>query len=157
MYIIDQISNEPHLVHILPMENDDFKKLTVKRYSFNWKKLQKDTAIYKLTLVDSTDILGLIGLVDYPAEERTEIKLLALSIENIGRNKRYDRIAGCLIAFAGIGAIRKFKNYPALSLVPKTELRQHYIRKYGMIDAGWQLYLEDVPLLNLIKTYYDER
>jgi hypothetical protein len=153
MYIVDRITDERRLVHILPIENDDFKQLTVKRYSFNWKKLKNESVIYKLTLVDDDDILGLIGLVDYPAEERTEIKLLASSAENMGKEKKYERIAGCLIAFAGREAIRKFKNYPALSLIPKTELRQHYIRKYGMVDAGWQLYLEDLPLLNLIKEY----
>jgi hypothetical protein len=153
MYIIDRTTNEKRLVHVLPIENDDFKKLTVKRYSFNWKKLKNDTTIYKLTFTDSEDILGLIALVDYPAEERTEIKLLAIADENIGRNKQYERIAGCLIAFAGNEAMRKFKQYPALSLIPKTEIRQHYIGKYGMIDAGWQLYLEDTPLLNMIKEY----
>jgi len=153
MYIIDRITNERHLVHVLPIENDDFKKLTVKRYSFNWKKLRNESVVYKLKLVNGDDILGLIGLVDYPAEERTEIKLLASSAENMGRGKKYERIAGCLIAFAGREAVQKFKNYPALSLIPKTELRQHYISKYGMIDAGWQLYLEDLPLLNLMREY----
>lgn len=156
MYIIDRVLNEQHSVQILPVVNDDFKRLTVKRYSFNWRKLKEDCDIYKLILIDSDDILGLIGLVDFPAEERTEIKLLAVSVENTGQDKRYDRIAGCLIAFAGIRAMRKFKNYPALSLIPKTELRQHYIKKYGMIDAGWQLFLEDIPLLNLIKEYERE-
>jgi len=58
-----------------------------------------------------------------------------------------------MIAFTGSEAMRKFKSFPALSLMPKTELRQHYINKYGMIDAGWQLYLEDTPLLQVIKEY----
>ena len=31
------------------------------------------------------------------------------------RDKRYGRIAGCLLAFAGSEAIKKFKSYPALS------------------------------------------
>lgn len=153
MYITEQISNENKLVHVRKVENEDFKQITVKRYLFNWKKLKGSCNIYKLTLIESDDILGLIALVDYPEEERTEIKLLGSSIENIGKGKLYDRIAGCLIAFAGREAMTKFKNYPAICLVPKTELRQHYIAKYKMIDAGWQLYLEDVPLLNVIKEY----
>jgi hypothetical protein len=153
MYIIERATALQRLVDIRPMENDDFKKLNIKRYSFNWKKLKNGNAIYKLTLTDNDDILGLIALMDYPAEERTEIKLLAIAEENIGKNKQYERIAGCMIAFAGLMAVRKFKNYPALSLIPKTELKQHYIHKYGMIDAGWQLYLEDAPLLRLINEY----
>lgn len=153
MYIIARATNELRQVHVLPVENDDFKKLAVKRYWFNWKRLKNGSTIYKLTFTNDDDILGLIALVDYPAEERTEIKLLAVSAENVGRNKQYERIAGCLIAFAGSEAVRKFKNYPALSLIPKTEIKQHYIHKYGMIDAGWQLYLEDIPLLDVIKEY----
>ncbi|MEO7212961.1 hypothetical protein [Mucilaginibacter sp.] len=152
MHIILKENNERHVVLVSPIEDVDFKKLTVKRYFFNWKKLKDESSIFKLTLANSKDILGLIALVAHP-EERIEIKLLAVSAENVGKNKQFDRIAGCLIAFAGREAIRKFQNYPALSLIPKTELKQSYIRKYGMIDAGWQLYLEDAPLLRLVKEY----
>ncbi len=153
MHITERVTNEDKLVHVRAIEDADFKQITVKRYLFNWKKLEHECKIYKLTLIDSEDVLGLIALIDFPEEERTEIKLLTSSIENIGKEKQYDRIAGCLIAFAGKEAIGKFKNYPALSLVPKTELKQHYIAKYKMIDAGWQLYLEDISLLNVIKQY----
>ena len=153
MHITELISNEHKLAYIREVEDSDFKQITVKRFMFNWKKLKNECKIYKLTLTDSDDILGLIALIDYPQEERTEIKLLTSSAENIGKKKLYDRILGCLIAFAGKEAIKKFKKYPCLSLVPKTELRQHYIKKYKMTDAGWQLYLEDTSLLYLIKEY----
>jgi hypothetical protein len=153
MYITELITNENKLVHISKVDDADFKRITIKRYLFNWKKLKNECEIYKLTLIDSDDILGLIVLIDYPEEERTEIKLLTSSVENIGKGKIYDRIAGCLIAFAGKEAIKKHKNYPALSLVPKTEIKLHYIKKYGMLDAGWQLYLADILLLNVIKKY----
>lgn len=153
MYITELIANTNRLVYVREVEDADFKQITVKRYLFNWKKLKDECKIYKLTLIDGEDILGLIALVDCAEEERTEIKLLTSSVENIGREKQYDRIAGCLIAFAGKEAIKKFKNYPALSLIPKTELRQHYITKYKMVDAGWQLYLEDISLLFIIKEY----
>ena len=153
MYIVNRTTNEKRLVYIRLIENADLKKLTAKRYSFDWKKAKNDCVIYKLTFVDSEDILGLIGLIDYPSEERTEIKLLTLSAENIGKDKQYERIAGCLIAFAGRTAMRKFKNYPSLSLVPKTEIRSHYTKKYGMIDGGRQLYLENTSLVRIINEY----
>jgi len=54
MYIVEQITNEHRLVHVTPIENNDFKKITAKRYSFNWKKLKKECAIHKLTLIDIT-------------------------------------------------------------------------------------------------------
>jgi len=153
MYITECKTNENKLVNVQEIADVDFKQITVKRYLFNWKRLKSECKIYKLVLTDSEDILGLIALVDYTQEERTEIKLLGLSVENIGKGKRYDRIAGCLIAFAGKEATRKFKNYPALSLMPKTEIRQHYINKYDMVDAGRQLYLEDTALFNVINEY----
>jgi len=40
MFIVDIATNEQHLVHIVPIGNNDFKKLTVNRYFFNWKKLK---------------------------------------------------------------------------------------------------------------------
>jgi len=101
MYIVDRVTKEHRLVRILQAEKSDFNNLTVKRYSFNWKKLKEGFVIYKLSLTGNDDILGVVALIDHPAEERTEIKLLAVSVENRGRNKQYERIAGCLIAFAG--------------------------------------------------------
>jgi DTW domain-containing protein YfiP len=147
MYIIKKLTTEHIAVHVREVDNNDFKQITIKRYLFNWKKLRDTCKIYKLTQIDSEDILGLIALIDFPEEERTEIKLLTVSIENIGKQKQFDRIAGCLIAFAAREAVRKFKKFPALSLIPKTELKQHYISKYNMADAGWQLYLEDIPIV----------
>jgi hypothetical protein len=153
MYIVDRKTQENQLIRIVPVETIDFKRLTKKRYAFSWQKLKDEKLIYKLTIAGGEDILGIIWLAEYPAEERLEIKLLAVSIENVGTDKQYERIAGCLIAFTCREAIRRFKNYPAVSLVPKTELKLHYIRKYGMQDAGWQLYLEDQPLIKLVEEY----
>jgi hypothetical protein len=58
-----------------------------------------------------------------------------------------------MIAFAGRTALAKYGQYACISLVPKTALKSHYIKKYGMIDAGWQLYL-DLDRLNNIVTKY---
>jgi hypothetical protein len=153
MHIIERTSNEMKQVHVRLVDDSDFKTITVRRHSFNWKKIKNESLIYKLTLINSKDILGLIAIVDYPEEQRSEIKLLAVSAENLGKEKKFEGIAGCLIAFACKEALLKFKDFPCVSLIPKTELKQHYINKYHMIDAGWQLYLEDIPLFNIIKEY----
>ena len=94
-----------------------------------------------------------MALIDYPEEKRIEIKLLANSIDNQGKNKKYDRIAGCMIAFACRLSKAKYRGYACVSLVPKTELIQYYIRKYHMVNAGWQLYLEGEQLNNILKEY----
>jgi hypothetical protein len=153
MYIIDRQRNENRTVYVSNVVDGDFKQITKKRYLFNWKKLQDECTIYKLALAESDDILGLIALTEHPDEERTEIKLLTVSVENIGKEKQYDRIAGCLIAFAAKEALKKYKDFPCVSLIPKTEIRQHYIYKYQMTDTGWQLYLEGILLMNMIKEY----
>lgn len=153
MYITEIKTNENKLVYISEVDKNDLKRITVKRYLFNWKKLKETSKLYKLALIENDDIMGLIALIDYPDEERTEIKLLSLSLENIGKGKKHDRVAGCLIAFAAREAIMKFKRYPAITLIPKTELRQHYIKKYKMTDGGRQLYLEGIPLFNIVNDY----
>lgn len=132
----------------------DIKKLTKKQFHFMWNKLHDVVEIYILKRADSNKIEGAIGLVIFKEEQRIEINLLANSIENTGQNKQYDRIAGCLIAFACRMAITEYGSFACVSLVPKTELKQFYINKYGMIDAGWQLYLEGKTLIQLLKEYF---
>lgn len=100
MYIIEVCSGACKEVVIKAVELSDFALLTKKRYSFNWHSLKKSTTIYKLNIAGEKDILGVMALIDHPDEKRIEIKLLASSIENQGRNKKYERIAGCMIAFA---------------------------------------------------------
>lgn len=65
-------------------------------------------SIYTLRIESEDGILGAIGLVDWQDEQRIEIKLLSRSKENIGRQKIYEGIAGCLIAFACRRAILKY-------------------------------------------------
>jgi hypothetical protein len=134
-------------------ENEDFKLLTKKRFSFSWKAFRNLATIYKLQIKGEEDILGVIGLIDWQAEKRMEIKLLASSMENIGKGKRYDGIAGCLIAFACRQAVTMYGAEACVSLVPKTELIGHYMKKYHMQNAGLQLYLDGTNLIKLLKEY----
>ena len=128
----------------------DYKLLTKERYFFDWKK-EKDFDVFKLTIENSDDILGLLSLKNIEQEHRFEIKLLATSIENCGKNKTYEGIAENLIAYACRLAVLFYAENGCVSLLPKTELKQHYIQKYGMLDAGKQLYLEGKSLLNLLE------
>jgi hypothetical protein len=133
----------------------DFKNITKKRYSFNWK-IEKGRTIYKLKLKHETDILGLMSLTFYENEQRIEINLLAVVKEQIGINKKLDGIAGNLIAYAAKKAINCFGAFAAISLIPKTELKLHYIQKYGFENAGISLFMEGDKLLKIIKEYnYD--
>lgn len=143
----------PVIVNIA--EDEDFKVLSEKRYSFNWKSFKKTTTVYKLRIEKENDILGVMGIVDIPAEKRVEIKLLATSIENIGSNKVYDRVAGCLIVYACRIAITNYGMDACISLVPKTQLIKHYMQKYHMLNAGRQLFLEGHALFLLMREYIE--
>jgi len=78
------------------------------------------------------DILGAIAILKFPKEFRYEIKLLAVSKENVGSSKIYNGIAGCLMAFACKDCLREYGELACVSLIPKTKLKKHYIRKYDM-------------------------
>ena len=94
-----------------------------------------------------------MALIDFPSEKRIEIKLLATSIENKGKFKQYDRIIGCLIAYACRLSAKKYMEEACVSLIPKTELINHYKQKYHMAYNGRQLFLEYHALNKLIKEY----
>ena len=110
--------------------------------------------IYKLHIEEEEDILGVVGLVDFPEEKRIEIRLLANAKENRGQNKVYDRVAGCLIAFACNRAVEKYERDACVSLVPKTNLVKHYMHKYRMVHKGRQLCLEKEALDHIVNKYF---
>lgn len=153
MEIIEVASGTRKPIIIREAEASDFKILVKKRFSFVWKTFKNTTTIYKLQIEGDEDILGVMGLIDWPKEKRIEIKLLASSVENIGKGKIYEGIAGSLIAFACRLAVAKYGADACVSLVPKTELIEHYMQKYYMQHAGWQLYLEGKELNKLLKEY----
>lgn len=152
MYVVECSNGKNHKVVIERLTLKELGNLSKARYFFNWKTEQKNE-VYKLTIEGSEDILGLLSLIVHEEEKRIEINLLAVSKENRGKNKVYERIAGNLIAWACIVAVKRFGEDACVSLVPKTDLIKHYMNAYGMMNAGRSLYLSDESLLNLIDTY----
>lgn len=149
MYVIERENNLRHPVKVKRLDDEDYKELTKSRFYFNWKT-EKDNEVYKLVLGD--EILGVMSCRHHD-DERIEIALLAVSKDNRGRSKKYDRIAGNLLAFACRQAMKQYGINGCVSLVPKTALRKHYCDMYGMENAGLQLFLEGAPLLNMLKEY----
>ena len=153
MKIFDIATNSENEAVILPVTNSDFSIIKrSKQFDFNWSKL-KGKAIYKLTKKGQTDILGLMYLENHgQGTDAVEIVLLEAGKDNKGRNKKTDRIAGCLIAFACKESIRLQHN-GFVFLKPKTQLVKHYKTKYGFTDAGYNLYSDDSNSIKLINTY----
>jgi hypothetical protein len=141
-------------VFVQQVEPSDFKNITKRQFFFRWDQLKHEADLYKLTFTDSPVILGLMALIDVPAEYRIEIILLTVSKENKGSGKRYEGIAGCLMAYAAKEAVEKYGRLACVSLKPKTEIRQHYINKYGMKPGGEQIYLDGQELTDLINIYH---
>jgi len=152
MVIKKVVSGETINVVILPVAMQDYNLITKKRFWFNWKE-EKHHEVFKLQIKKTEEMLGLMSLEDIKEESRVEVRLLAVSSENRGKNKKYEQIIGNLIAFTCRYALRQYGELACISLIPKTELTQHYIEKYGMFKAGVSLCLDGSELMELIKTY----
>ena len=137
------------------LEKGDQKKIRDSdQFDFDWKlEKKKKNNLYKLYLLDEKDeILGLLSLEDIKEELRIHINLIEVSAKNIGRGKKYDRIAGSLIAYAC--QLSFDKSYDGfISLIPKTRLIDHYCKKYGFEQFGRQLGLGYEASITLIKNY----
>lgn len=160
MKILEISTGIEHNISITPVSVQDFKYLTKKRYFFNWKTIAEEAALFKLQITGNDAIKGVMALIDHPNEQRIEIKLLAASKENVmlkidkgKKTKEYDHIAGNLIAFACREAVSRYGNLACVSLLPKTELKTHYIQEYGMIDGGSQVFVELKSLHQIIEKY----
>lgn len=156
MRITERLSKKSHIVEIIPVNQDDYKFITKKRFWFNWKE-EKDQDVYKIQIVGTDDILGLMSLETFSNESRIEIRLLAVSKENRGNIKKYNHIIGNLIAFACIKALSLFGEFACISLIPKTQLIDHYKEEYLMLEAGNSLFLDGIELIQIIKRYDDEQ
>jgi len=152
MKVINRCNNNSVSVKVIRVIESDFSVINKTNFHFDWRKEQFNK-IYKLILIGSNEILGLMSIKEITKDQRVEIMLLDSSILNSGKNKIYEGIAGNLIAFACRESIRLFAEHVCVSLLPKTELKKHYTQKYGMLDGGKHVYLDGISLFNLIKEY----
>lgn len=152
MNIVDISSGKKLRIEITLVKDTDFKNISKKRYFFDWRIEQK-YEIYKLCILGSSEILGLISFERIPSEWRVHIRLLTVSFENQGKDKKYDKIAGNLIAFVAKIAVMEYAELGCVSLRPKSQIAQYYIMKYKMISTGLTLSIEVPEILNLINLY----
>lgn len=151
MYVTNRKTKENVEVEVLPVEEIDYEIIREsKRFLFNWE--MNSCITYKLCLSDSKEILGLISFKIVSQEFRLQIVLLEVSIENVGKQKIYDRVAGILIAFACRISFEE-GCYGFVSLVPKTVLREHYMEKYGFIPMANHLATDGRNAHKLISNY----
>lgn len=151
MEIVEKISGQAHRVVVNRVTEKEVRLLKKTKYWFSWRAIAQTYPLFKLTLEDQDEILGVMALAEYPQDNRIEIKLLASSKENVGINKKFEGIVTCLLAYACGKALANYEDLACVSLVPKTLLKAHYMQKYNMLEAGPQLFLEGKPLFDLAK------
>lgn len=138
MYVIDLIENQKIAVQVTKAQNSELRSNN--DFEFNWSE-EIEYDVYKLETKVSNDVLGLISIKIISEELRIEIRLLEIRKDQIGKNKRYQKIAGILIAFACKKAF-DLGFYGFVSLIPKTKLLKHYKDKYGFKQFGRHLAVE---------------
>lgn len=103
-------------------------------FTFDWSKEDK-SEVYKIRLKNEDEILGLISLIDVPAEFRIHINLIESAKKHRGRNKKIKNIPDCLISYVcKLSFERGYDGF--VSLVPKTELIDYYRDNFGFIEVG---------------------
>lgn len=155
MLVLDTSTGVMHEIEIIPLEEADYKRLSKEKYYFDWKT-EREYEVYKLQILGSNEILGLISLERIPNEWRVHIRLLTVSKQNKGSTKQYEHIAGNLIAFAATIAVRDYAEFACISLRPKSQIAQHYIDKYKMTPTGRILSVEVPEIIDLINQYDHE-
>jgi hypothetical protein len=155
MKLLDVGSQVEFEAEILEVDEKDVQKIrTSRQFQFDWRAEKKKNHVLKIVEAgeEAPPILGLISLTDIPEEFRIQVNLIENSSDNKGRNKKVDRIAGCLLAFAAqIAFERGYAGFT--SLVPKTELIELYVGKYGFQQYGQQLAIDGADAIELIQKY----
>lgn len=152
--ILDKTNDQLVKAEIVPMN----KQIPLKKdgWKFNWRQLSNETGqTYILrTLQFPFQIEGAVHLkTEY---EMLVMNALELAPTNVGRkNKRYDHVAGCLIAYACRESFKIDGDYRGfLTFVSKTELIEWYRLKYGAeLAIGQRMFIDWDAGSRLIKKY----
>ncbi len=153
MRVLHVFSGKYKEARITVLRKEELTGAVRERFSFDWEK-EIAFGVYKIAFINDDYILGLISTQINLPERRFEIRLLELSKENIGTLREYDRLAGCLIAFACKLSFKEGLD-GFVSLIPKTVLISHYMKKYFFSPMGVQLYVEGEVAIALITAYLE--
>ena len=153
MKILHKETDELHEAVIELVEDEDWEIINKSgEFEFNWRK-EKGYLVHKIRLELEEEILGLISVEEIPKEYRLHIRLVENSNSNKGKGKKYDYVAGCLIAHTcEIAFEKEYDGF--VSLKPKTEIEGLYKNKYGFKEMGQFLYTELNNSETLIKKIF---
>jgi len=159
VYILDILKNKLVETEIIPIKK---KYIPLKKdgWSFNWHQLSKNenAQSYVLKLKSSKEKVE--GALFLKIEENMLIMdVLEVAPHNIGSNKRYDYVAGSLIAYACRESFKLEGNYKGfLTFVSKTNLIDWYIEKYGAeLALGQRMFIDWENGKKLIEKYLNRK
>ena len=156
IYILDKIKGELVKSEIVLMDKESVP-LKKNGWNFNWRQIfkEKEGRAYVLRTLNSPDQIE--GALQLKIEhDMLVMDVLELAPYNIGqKNKRYDFVAGCLIAFACRESFRLEGNYKGfLTFVSKTSLIEWYAKKYGAeLALGQRMFIDWENGERLIEKY----
>ena len=161
------------MVYILDLQKDQLVKAKIvapKRseiplkkdgWNFNWRELNKEENS-RILILKTTGLKSSVeGAIQLKVEnEMLIMNALEIAPHNIGqKNKKYDYVAGCLIAFACRESFKLKSVYRGfLTFNAKTSLINWYSRKYGAsIGLGQRMFIDSENGLKLINEYLGKR
>ncbi|MEM6966553.1 MAG: hypothetical protein AAF573_17445 [Bacteroidota bacterium] len=139
-----------------------FKDMPLKKdgWNFNWRSLFRieRMEVYKVSLVDTPDITEGVIAFSLQRNEMIELEDVEIAPYNIGRNGKYKRLTGALIAFCCLQSQTRGKgNYRGfVGFTSKTDLIAYYRKKYGASQAfGQRMFFSEETGKILIKKYLE--
>ncbi len=156
MYIVERASGELVEVEIERLHPDDLPGRK-DGWSFDWKSvaIRRGTETYGVRLERTPkELQGMVHLRKYSG--MLIMDLLEVAPHNVGsKAKRFDRVAGILIAFSCRKSFMVEEQYRGfLTFEAKTELINMYRTKYGAkLALGQRMYIEPSQGIKLIDEY----
>ncbi len=144
-YILDLESNKLIKAEIVVPDPGEIP-LKKDGWNFNWRQLNKENSsnLYILrTIGPSPGVEGALQIIS--ENDMLIMSALEIAPHNIGRkNKKYDFVAGCLIAYACKQSFKMNGVYRGfLTFMSKTNLMEWYSCKYGAkAGLGQRMYID---------------
>lgn len=128
-------------------------------WNFAWRDVLKGNGqTYVLRILGKeAPVEGVLNLKDMDGMK--VMNLLEIAPWNVGsKSKRYDGVAGCLIAFGCRESFKMDGNYLGfLIFTAKTNLIPWYISKYGAVQAaGHKMFIEPAIGIRLVNQYLEQ-
>ena len=153
-YLEDKMTGERVNAVISRLSRKEIMLINKKQFHFDWSR-EILFEVYALRIDRSKEILGIESIYYQPMNHAIEIRLIANAKEHTGTTKRYDRIAGSLIAFTCLKSLDA--GYDGfVFLRPKTKIIDLYRVKYGFRYTGFSMISEEFNTRLLINQYYED-